>query len=96
MQAQLGNEKTCEALAEIAKLSHFCSQNLDSRAAAESLIDNLNRITKKCAGDENPLAMVDKTTIESVVEDIEKESKFYDLNRDIDTKTLYSILLALS
>lgn len=96
LQAQLGNAKTCEALAEIAKLSHFCSQNLDSRAAAESLIDNLNRITKKCVGDENPLAMVDKTTIESVVEDIEKESKFYDLNRDIDTKTLYGILLALS
>lgn len=96
LQAQLGNERTCEALAEIAKISHFCSQNLDNRSAAESLIDNLTRITKKCVGDDNPFNMVDKTKIEAVVADIERETKFYDLKKDIDTKTLYSIISALS
>ncbi|MCQ2467105.1 MAG: iron-containing alcohol dehydrogenase [Clostridia bacterium] len=96
LQAQLDNEETCEALAEIAKISHFCSQNLENKRAAESLIDNLNRITKKCVGEDNPFSIVDKTKIEKVVEDIEKETKFYDLKRDIDTRTLYSIISALS
>lgn len=95
LQAHLTNDRICAALAEIAKTSHFCSQNLDNRPAAESLIDNLNRLSLKCLGSEVELP-IEKADVETIVADIEKEIKVYELNDDIDTKALYSIILALS
>lgn len=95
LQAQLGDEGICSALAEIAKTSHFCSQNLDDRSAAESLISNFTRICNKCASDENPLN-IDKANIEAIVANVEREKRFYEIERDIDTRTLYSIISSLS
>ena len=95
LQEQLGNKEICEALAELARASHFCSQGLSSERAAESFIDNLNRLYLKVASDLE-IPHIDNKDIDMLIGEIEREARMFVLNKDIDTKALSRILAALT
>lgn len=95
LQEQMADPKICEGLAKLAKAAHFCSMNLANDRAAESLINNLKRLYTKVSGEkEEPL--VHAEDIDSLVSEVERESKTYVLSKQIDSKALYRIFEALS
>ena len=95
LREQLVNKETCSVLSELAKAAHFCSQGLSDDKAAESLVDNLERLYLKVSGDAgNPI--VDAADIDMLVSEVENEARTYVLSKDIDSKALRKIILALS